>query len=102
MAELIVLQPAAKYLKKLKDKKLKQLYKETIDAILTNPEIGEEKTGDLKGIRCCDIYYNKTNYELAYLIEYIQIEDNSEPEVVVIIMAGTRENFYEELKRYWK
>lgn len=102
MAELIVLQPAAKYLKKLKDKKLKQLYKETIDAILTNPEIGEEKTGDLKGIRCCDIYYNKTNYELAYSIEYIQIEDNSEPEVVVIIMAGTRENFYEELKRYWK
>ena len=102
MAELIVLQPAEKYLKKLKDKKLKQLYKETIDAILANPEIGEEKTGDLKGVRCCDIYYNKTNYELAYSIEYIQVEDNSEPEVVVIILAGTRENFYEVLKRYWK
>ena len=94
MAELIVLQPAEKYLKKLKDKKLKQLYKETIDAILANPEIGKEKTGDLKGVRCCDIYYNKTNYELAYRVEY------EGDKIIVVIMAGTRENFYEALKRY--
>ena len=41
-----------------------------------------------------DIYYNKTNYELAYRVEYI---DNK---IIVVIMAGTRENFYNELKRY--
>ena len=56
----------AKYLKKLKDKKLKMLYQEAIDAILENPFIAEEKTGDLKGVRSYDIYYSKTNYELAY------------------------------------
>ena len=39
MAQLRVLPPAAKILKKLKDKKLKELYKQAIDAILT------EKTG---------------------------------------------------------
>lgn len=48
---------------KLKDKKLKSLYKEAIEMICEDYSIGEEKTGDL---------------------------------------AGTRENFYEELKRYMR
>lgn len=102
MAELRVLPPAAKFLKKLKDKKLKRLYKQAIDAILENPTIGEEKTGDLKGVRGYDIFYNRINYELAYTIEYVQEEGKDEPVMVVVIMAGTRENFYSQLKRYWK
>lgn len=102
MAELRILPPAAKYLKKLKDKQLKNLYKEAIDAILENPLIAEEKTGDLKGIRSYDIYYNHTNYELAYTIEYVRREDSDETDIVVVIMAGTRENFYDTLKRYLK
>ena len=101
-SNLRILPPAGKYLKKLKDKKLKELYQDAIDAILENPFIGEEKKGDLKGIRGYDIYYNKTNFELAYTIEYVPVEGQDEPEMVVVIMAGTRENFYEELKRYWK
>ena len=48
-----------------------------------------------------DIYYNRTNYELAYTLEYIRSEDTENPEVVIVIMAGTREDFYDELKRYW-
>lgn len=99
MAELRVLPPAAKYLKKIKDKKLKILYKEAIDAILADPTIGEEKTGDLKGIRGYDIYYNRINYELAYTIEYIPGRE-SNLEIVVVLMAGTRENFYNQLKQY--
>ena len=98
---LRILPPAAKFLKKLKDKKLKGLYADAIDLILEDPFIGEEKTGDLRGIRGYDIFYNKTNYELAYTIEYVQNADSGEPEMIVVIMAGTRENFYEELKRYW-
>ena len=46
-------------------------------------------------------YYNKTNYELAYTVEEIINPDTNEQEIVVIIMAGTRENFYGELKGYW-
>ena len=102
MTELRVLPPAAKFLKKLKDNKLKLLYKDAIDAILENPTIGEEKTGDLKGVRGYDIYYNRTNYELAYSVEYIRSKDSDDPKVIVVIMAGTRENFYDELKRYSK
>ena len=101
MAELRILPPAAKYLKKLKDKKLKQLYQEAINAILEDPTIEEEKTGDLKGVRGYDIYYNRTNYELAYTVEYIRKEGGEDPEVVVVILAGTRENFYDQMKRYW-
>ena len=101
MAELRILPPAARFFKKLKDKQLKKLYKETIDAILEDPSVGDEKTGDLKGVRGYDIYYNHTNYELAYTVEYVRRADSDTVDIVVVIMAGTRENFYEALKRYW-
>ena len=101
-AELRVLPPAAKYLKKLKDKNLKELYKRAFDAILEDPSIGSNKTGDLAGIKGYDIYYRGPNYELAYIVEHISQDGDAGPKIVVVIMAGTRENFYEELKRYWK
>lgn len=94
MAQLRILPPAAKFLKKLKDKRLKTLYREAIDRILEDRTVGEAKTGDLAGVFGYDIYYNKTNYELAYTVEYVN------DKIVVVIMAGTRENFYDELKRY--
>ena len=96
MAELRFLPPAAKFLKKIKDKNLKLLYKEALEKILQDHTVGEMKTGDLSGIYGYDIYYNKTNYELAYWVEYV------DDKIIVVIMAGTRENFYEELKRYMK
>lgn len=96
MAQLRILPPAAKFLKKIKDKRLKTLYQEAIDRILEDHMVGEAKTGDLAGVFGYDIYYNKTNYELAYTVEYV------EDKIVVVIMAGTRENFYDELKRYMK
>lgn len=96
MTEVRFAPPAAKYLKKLKDKKLKTLYREAIDKIAEDASVGEAKKGDLTGYYGYDIFYNKTNYELAYTIEY---EDDK---IIVVVMAGTRENFYEELKRYIK
>lgn len=96
MTEVRFLPPAAKFLKKLKDKRLKGLYREAIDKIREDPMVGEAKVGDLSGVYGYDIYYNKTNYELVYTVEYV------EDQIVVVIMAGTRENFYDELKKYWK
>ena len=89
MAEVRFLPPAAKYLKKLKDNRLKELYKVAIDAICKDYTIGEPKTGDLAGLYGYDIYYNKTNYELAYTVEY------EGEKIIVVVMAGTRENFYD-------
>lgn len=96
MTKLIILPPAAKYLKKIKDKNLKMEYQKAIDYILIDYTIGDAKTGDLNGVFGYDIYYNKTNYELAYTVEYL------EDLAVIVIMAGTRENFYDQLKRYMK
>ena len=96
MTEVRFLPPVAKFLKKLKDKKLKTLYQEAIDKIRNDHTVGEAKTGDLTGVYGYDIYYNRTNYELAYSVEY------QKDKIIVVIMAGTRENFYDELKRYMK
>lgn len=96
MTEVRFLPPVAKFIKKLKDKKLKALYREAVDKIRADHTIGEAKTGDLSGVYGYDIYYNKTNYELAYTVEY------EGDKIIVVIMAGTRENFYEQLKRYMK
>jgi len=89
--------PAKQYLKKLKDRQLKRKYLEAITEIRKNPEIGGFKKGDLAGIRGYDISHNGVNYELAY-----RISVNEQGDVVVILMAGTRENFYEVLKKYLK
>jgi len=94
MLQVRFLPPAARFIKKLKDKKLKALYQDAVNNICEDYTIGQEKTGDLSGIYGYDIYYNKTNYELAYTIERIG------DEIIVVIMAGTRENFYDQLKRY--
>ena len=96
MKKLVILPGAARYLKKLKDKALKEKFRQEIKAIQEDPGIGEIKSGDLAGVCCRDIYHQKTNYELAYTL----IEQDGE--TVVVILAGTRENFYEELKRNMK
>ena len=96
MTEVRFLPPAAKFIKKIKDKKLKALYQEAVDKIREDHTVGEPKTGDLNGVFGYDIYYNKINYELAYTVEYC------DGKIIVVIMAGTRENFYDELKRYMK
>ncbi|MHB1253951.1 MAG: type II toxin-antitoxin system RelE/ParE family toxin [Candidatus Humimicrobiaceae bacterium] len=96
MHKIIILPAAAHFLKKIKEKPLKLAFRKTINNIIQNPYGGEPKTGDLSGVYCCDFFYNKTNYEIAYTI----IDKNNK--TVVIILVGTRENFYNELKRYMK
>ena len=87
---------AERYFKKIKDKQLRVAFKTTIDKIEKEPYSGTQKTGDLRGIYGYDVKYNGINYEIAYRI----YEENDK--LVVIILAGTRENFYEELKRLLK
>ena len=87
---------AERYLKKLREKGLKEAFQAAFEEISGDPYIGEFKTGDLAGVYCYDVYYSKTNYELAYRIY------EEDGQIVVVILAGTRENFYDELKRYMK
>ncbi|NCA99783.1 MAG: type II toxin-antitoxin system RelE/ParE family toxin [Clostridia bacterium] len=87
---------AEKYFKKLKEKPLLKAYKDAIIRISRDPYIGEKKHGDLNGVYGYDVHYSGVNYELAYLI-YEQDDKK-----VVVLLAGTRENFYDQLKRYLK
>jgi len=96
MYEVRYSKPAEHYLKKVKDKPLLTAFKQAIDKLKSDPYIGTLKVGDLQGIYGYDFKYTGTVYELAYRI----YEENEM--LIVIILAGTRENFYKELKRLLK
>lgn len=96
MYKILFAPPAERYFKKLKDKRLKKKFKDATLAISENPYIAKEKSGDLSGFRSYDIRHDGVSYEMAYKI--YEIDDKK----VVVILAGTRENFYEELKRIAK
>lgn len=88
---------AKREIKKL-TKKNEELYKKidgAIKDVSRNPYHGSMKKGDLRGIYSIDIFDSGINYELAY-----KIEINEQGEMVLILLFGTRENFYKELKKY--
>ena len=95
MNELFLLPAAKRYFKKLKDTKLKDLFRENLEKIKDNPTIGQTKTGDLNGIYTYGFKYKNTDYRIAY-----KVTVNLNGTLTIIIMAGTRENFYESLKAY--
>lgn len=96
MTNTIKILPAAqRYLKKIKDKKLLQIFKDSVEMIRDNPTVGQLKTGDLNGVYAYGFRYNKTEYRIAY-----KVEINANNTLTIIIMVGTHENFYNELKKY--
>ena len=95
MYEVSYLKPAERYLKKIKDKQLLMTMKNAINELKKNPFSGSQKTGDLRGFYGYDVQNKRVNYEIAYRI----YEENK---LIVIVLAGTRENFYKELKRLIK
>lgn len=80
-----------------KAKKLKKNEKQALDDaildILNNPEIGEQKTGDLSGIYVHKFKIGKQLVLLSYEIEEKEI---------TLILFGRHENFYRDLKSYKK
>ena len=95
--EVQLLPPARRYLKKLKDKKLRKLFDDAIEVIREDPTAGQVKTGDLAGVYVYGVHYNKTEYRVAYMVDY-----KPDGSLSIIVMIGVHENFYEELKRYVK
>lgn len=96
MYEVLFSSAAERYFKKLRERKLKEAYKDALRKISQDPYVGQAKRGDLAGVYSYNVRYEGINYEIAYRIYE---EDGKK---VVVLLAGTRENFYEELKRYMK
>lgn len=94
MYDLYFSPPAERYFKKLKENPLKEAYKTALLEIKKNPYIGQPKRGDLAGIYGFDLKYQGISYEIAYTIREVNGKK------VVVLLAGTRENFYQQLKRY--
>lgn len=65
------------------------------DKIANNPLLGEEKRGDLKGVRVYKFKVLDQQNLLAY-------EINTKKKEVVFIAVGGHENFYRDLKVYFK
>jgi mRNA-degrading endonuclease RelE of RelBE toxin-antitoxin system len=78
-----------------KIKKFKKDEKAELDGqvktIIKNPEIGEEKKGDLHGIKVHKYRHKRQEMLLAYRA------DESE---ILLITIGTHENYYRDLKSY--
>ena len=68
---------------------------EAEDEIAINPFLGEEKTGDLKGIRV----YKFKLFDQEILLAY---EIDKHRKAVVFVAVGGHENFYRDLKLYSK
>ena len=64
-----------------------------IKKIADNPEIGQEKRGDLKGVRVHKFHIEKQLFLLAY---------ESETDILNLIMIGSHENYYRNLDKYYK
>lgn len=74
-------------------KREKKVLDKQIRGILENPPIGQEKKGALRGI-----YIHKFKLQaIQYLLSYRFVDDDLE-----LIMIGTHENYYRDLKIYLK
>ncbi|GEO69884.1 type II toxin-antitoxin system RelE/ParE family toxin [Levilactobacillus acidifarinae] len=82
-----------KFLKKQKDQQLKKKCLNVIyDEIANHPDKGLAKRGDLSEFFTQGFRYAQVTYRMAYTIDDVG-------DIVVIFLAGSHENFYEELKR---
>lgn len=75
-------------------KKLKRKDKEEMDGavrtIISQPECGEAKKGDLLGVRVYKFKLNKQQILLSYEVR---------KETIYLLAFGPHENFYRDLKR---
>jgi len=88
---------AKQVLKKINDKKLLRKYQETMRDICESPYEGDQKVGDLSGLFTVGFRYVDGEHRIAYTV----VEDEGTEPFVLILLVGTRQNFYEELKRIW-
>lgn len=93
--EIVFAKKCASEFKKLKKRMNPNLLKETeqsIDELKTNPELGEELSQDLAGMR--SIHMNKYDFRILY-----DVKENPSKQIV-ILKVGYRKDFYSDFSRY--
>ena len=95
MALAILVTPSfARVLKKLHSQE-KAVLDAAVQAVASDPALGEEKRGDLSGVFVHKFKLNKQETLLAYRLQ----PDKLAPEALVLLAVGPHENFYAQLKR---
>ena len=79
--------------KKLLPSRLKDI-NEALEAVIADPEIGEQKKGDLDWLR---VYKFKANNRLT-LLGY-NLNQETQELTLTFVALGSHENFYRDLKR---
>ncbi|NIS09989.1 MAG: type II toxin-antitoxin system RelE/ParE family toxin [Candidatus Dadabacteria bacterium] len=74
-------------------KKEKEVLDKQIQSILNDSDLGEEKKGDLLGVRVHKFKMNKQRMLLAY-----EVSDDE----LLLLTIGSHENYYRDLKKYLK
>lgn len=90
MKSIIAANPFIKF-KKQSPPKLQLEIDNQIKKIIENPNIGELKKGDLKGINVLKFKFNNQLYLLSY-----EVKDG----ILCLYTIGSHENFYKRLKIY--
>lgn len=72
-------------------------YQETMQDICHSPFAGDPKVNDLSGVFSVKFRYVDGEHRVAYTV----LEEEGVDPFVLILLVGTRENFYAELKRIW-
>lgn len=65
MYEVLFSSAAERYFKKLRERKLKEAYKDALRKISQDPYVGQAKRGDLAGVYGYNVRYEGINYEIA-------------------------------------
>ena len=77
-------------------RKIHRQEKKTLDneirKIIRNPEIGQEKRGELKGVFVHKFKIHTTQYLLSYKL--------NDPKTLELVMIGPHENYYRDLGNY--
>lgn len=87
----ILVTPSFERIAKKLHKQQKVVLDEAVRSIAANPEIGEEKIGDLAGIRVHKFIVSDQLILLAYRI--------LNQDTIKLLTLGAHENFYRDLKR---
>ena len=95
MALAILVTPSfARVVKKLHSQD-KAVLDAAVQAVASDPALGEEKRGDLSGVFVHKFKLNKQETLLAYRLQPNKLA----PEALVLLAVGPHDNFYVQLKR---
>lgn len=90
--DILYKSPFKKFVKK-QSRPFQLAIEDEVGRVVSNPDIGELKKGDLAGFRAHKFKFQKQEYLIAY---------KTERKGIILYMIDTHENFYRNLKQYLK